>query len=502
MSADTQITRAGTRRRSRLGRLDRRLLNAAARQRSPAGNRVMTTASTLANRSLLWAGVAGVLALTGRRRARAAAASGLLGIGIAATLANGPLKFIWRRERPTGDAFGPLAPLLPLPRTFSFPSGHSASAFAFATGVTRTFPLAGPAVLPAAATVAYSRVHTGVHYPSDVLIGSAVGVASGLAAAAVIRHRQASAHGIDAPSLDVALPRSAVLLTSSDAGSADALDAAREALESGGIRIVDEVAVQHADRLDTIVRDAESAILLVAAGGDGTVSAAAGAAVNGKALFAVLPLGTSNDVARSLGMPMDPVDAARAITQGRVCAVDAAQVARADEPPAVFLHAATLGLNAAFADLATTGSMRERFGAVTYPVAAAAAVRRYQPFRCTVEHDGATQSFQAVHLSIGNAPVFGGVLGMRAPGASMTDGLLDVLIVERLSMTRLLIAVADSIVGEHRPVHRVHTMRVRSLAITVDGDQRIAVDGEVGGGPPAEFRALPGALRVVVPAVG
>ena len=62
-----------------------------------------------------------------------------------------------------------------------------------------------------------------------------------------------------------------------------------------------------------------------------------------------------------------------------------------------------------------------------------------------------------MHLSVSNAPVFGGVLGMRVPGASMTDGLLDVIVVERLSLARLALAIADTMIGRHEPVHRVHT---------------------------------------------
>jgi undecaprenyl-diphosphatase len=175
------------RRRKALGRLDRRLLANAAGARTPARDRVMTTASQAANRSKLWVAIAGVLVVSGREQ-RAAAASGLLGIGIAATLANGPLKFLWRRDRPPGHHAPGAPPLLPLPRTFSFPSGHAASACAFAVGVSRELPSAAPVLVPLAATVAYSRVHTGVHYPSDVAVGGAVGVASGLAAATVIRH--------------------------------------------------------------------------------------------------------------------------------------------------------------------------------------------------------------------------------------------------------------------------------------------------------------------------
>ncbi|MDT4942804.1 MAG: hypothetical protein QOJ34_2893 [Pseudonocardiales bacterium] len=484
--------------RRAIGRLDKRLLAAAIRGRSPATNAVMTSASGAANRSMLWMAVAAGLAATGRRRNRTAAASGLLGIGVAATLVNGPLKFAWRRDRPPISGPGS-EPLLPLPRTFSFPSGHSASAFAFATGVSVALPVAAPVVVPAAATVAYSRVHTGVHYPSDVLVGSVIGVASGLVGAAVVRRvRESSVHFVDAPALAVEVPRRALVVTSADAGSADGLDAALEALAESGWTIDEVLKVEDVDRLGSLLGGTAELPIVIAAGGDGTVGAVANAVNGTEALLAILPLGTSNDVARSLGIPPDPIEAACVLTDGRVCAIDAVRL-RTSAGERIFLNAATAGLNVAFARHASEPSLRDRLGGLTYPVAAARAVRSYEPFECTLECDGERDTMSAVHLSISNAPVFGGLLGMRVPGASMTDGLLDVIAVEQLSPARLSLAVGDAFVGRHSPVHGVHAMRVPAVRVSADTDVEIAVDGEVLGSLPAEFEVLPDAVRVVVP---
>lgn len=506
MSTRRELQRARRRlnTRRRLARLDRQLLAAAIRGRSPVSDRIMTTASGAANRSMLWVAVAAVLSATGKRRPRTAAGSGLLGIGIAATLVNGPLKFAWQRERPASDFIGSAAPLLPLPRTFSFPSGHAASAFAFATGVTSALPAAGPVVVPMAATVAYSRVHTGVHYPSDVAVGASVGVASGLLAARIAKRiRARSVHHPRSPSLDVAVPRHAVLLASGKSGSADELDPARQALADAGWTVDEVIDIENVDRLTDLVKGSGPDLpLVIAAGGDGTVCLALNAIADSGALLAIVPLGTSNDVARSLGIPPNAVEAALAIVDGRVTRVDAASVKvgdGADVKAQIFLNAATAGLNVAFANLATDGSVRDQFGGLTYPIAAARALRSYEPFECTLEFDGEQRTVPAVHVSVSNAPVFGGLLGMRVPGASMTDGLLDVIAIEPLSTGRLLLAVADTVVGRHRPVHGVHAMRVKSLRINAGAGQEIALDGEVIGELPAEFRALPGAVRVVVP---
>jgi undecaprenyl-diphosphatase len=89
------------------------------------------------------------------------------------------MKLLVPRRRPPSES---LAALVRTPSSSSFPSGHSASAFAFATAVGGEIPALAPVLVPMAATVAYSRVHTGVHYPSDVAAGFVVGVACGTVA--------------------------------------------------------------------------------------------------------------------------------------------------------------------------------------------------------------------------------------------------------------------------------------------------------------------------------
>ncbi len=165
--------------RRRLQRIDERLMKRSARFRSPLLDRSLVAITRAASYSRLWLGIAGVLAIAGGRRGRRAAERGLISVGIAAALANGPAKLLVRRRRPTGQ-LGPS--LIPMPRTTSFPSGHSASAFAFATGVSADAPALAPVLVALAGAVAYSRTHAGVHYPSDVAAGIAIGVGSGVVA--------------------------------------------------------------------------------------------------------------------------------------------------------------------------------------------------------------------------------------------------------------------------------------------------------------------------------
>jgi undecaprenyl-diphosphatase len=103
---------------------------------------------------------------------------GLASVGVAATAINLVIKPLGMRRRPDREAAEvPFARQVPMPASSSFPSGHSAAAFAFATGVGYTLPQAAAPLRALAALVAYSRVHTGVHYPGDVVAGSLLGSA-------------------------------------------------------------------------------------------------------------------------------------------------------------------------------------------------------------------------------------------------------------------------------------------------------------------------------------
>ncbi len=129
-----------------------------------------------ANYSRLWMAAAAVMATAGGRRGRRAASSGLASVGVTAAVVNLGLKPLGGRRRPDRVAEQvPLARQARMPISTSFPSGHSAAGFAFATGVGHVLPGISIPLQGLAALVAYSRVHTGVHYPGDVLAGALCG---------------------------------------------------------------------------------------------------------------------------------------------------------------------------------------------------------------------------------------------------------------------------------------------------------------------------------------
>jgi membrane-associated phospholipid phosphatase len=149
---------------------------AIARTPTPALDRGMSALSHAANYSRLWMASAAVLALVGGRSGRRAAAQGLVSVAATSASVNLVVKRVGRRQRP--DRAGVDVPAdrhVRMPTSLSFPSGHSAVAFAFATGVGNRLPVVAVPLHAVAGVVAYSRVHTGVHHPSDVVVGSVLG---------------------------------------------------------------------------------------------------------------------------------------------------------------------------------------------------------------------------------------------------------------------------------------------------------------------------------------
>lgn len=156
--------------------VDHAVYGAIATTPTPLLDQAMRRVSEAANYSKLWIGSSILLAATGGQRGRLAAATGLGGLAATSAFANLIMKPVGRRRRPdrTAERVPPGRQVV-MPASRSFPSGHAASAFAFASATSRVFPAAGVPLECLAALVAYSRVHTGVHYPGDVIAGALVG---------------------------------------------------------------------------------------------------------------------------------------------------------------------------------------------------------------------------------------------------------------------------------------------------------------------------------------
>jgi YegS/Rv2252/BmrU family lipid kinase len=466
--------------------------------KSPTLDRAVRLLTRAADRSALWLVTALALAAGGGKKGRKAALRGVTAIGLASLLANTILKMAWRRSRPAETG----VTVVRRPKSFSFPSGHTASAFAFATAVGLEMPILAAPLALAAAAVGYSRIRGRVHYPSDVLVGAAVGIAAGLASQPVSRAVTMIQDSLKARSLQAAAQsRRVVLVVSPHAGRvAREIDRARRALVASGAEVVEELTVEAVEQVPDAVRRHDASVV-IAAGGDGTVGAVADQLANSGTALLVMPLGTSNDFARSLQIPMNLEAAAALLSRGKISIIDLGRVDVPGQRSRHFVHAATVGLNVSFAKLATRASFRRRLGRLTYMVAAAIAVRERRAFNCRLTSHGQTETLPLAQLSVINAPVFGGVLGLRVRGSDPNDLQLDVLAVEDLPSLRTILAGVYQLIRLKRPLEGVHASHTSELLVQADEQLEVALDGEIAGKLPCRFVAAGQALRVVTPRV-
>jgi undecaprenyl-diphosphatase len=424
--------------------------------------------SRAADHGLLWCASAAVLALDGRR-GRRAALRGMLALGLTSAVSNAVLKPIFRRARPTLVRSSLLDRVARVPGSTSFPSGHAASAFAFAVGAGTELPIAAVPLGVLATAVAFSRVRTRVHYPGDVIAGAAVGASIAVATrklwavaprepaqAPRVVHRLVGSANANGDGL-------AVIVNSTAGSSGD--DSARDLqADLPGARLL---RLDDADELGDALDSTAEAKAIGIVGGDGSINAAAENALATSRPLAVFPGGTLNHFARDLGLD-DVHQTVHAVQHGELVAVDVGLV---DGKP--FLNAASFGNYAALVDAREKLEPRlGKWGALL--VASTRLLRHAQPIE--VEIDG--RALRVWMIFIGNCEYQPPGL---APGwrESLNDGLFDVRYVDGngpYSRLRLFLALITGQLGRTKVYTRclVHSLEVRSM----NGPLRLARDGE------------------------
>jgi diacylglycerol kinase family enzyme/membrane-associated phospholipid phosphatase len=449
-----------------VNRLDEALMRRSAALRPSRADLAVKKLSTSANHSLIWFTAAAVLA-TIPGRGRRAALRGLVAIAGASFTANALGKQVFPRRRPAADLVPVARRLTRRPTSSSFPSGHAASAAAFTTAVAMESPVAAAFVAPVAAAVAYSRVHTGVHWPSDVACGAAIGVGLGLLT------RRWWPLGVGQPAESDAPVHAAVLqdgegLTivanpNSGPDDTDPADEIKAAWPKATVIRIDDLSAQ----------DLSEVRALGAAGGDGTVAAVASVAADAELPLAVVPAGTLNHFARDIGVTS--LEQARTATaNGTGIGIGIGSVAVDGGEPLIFLNTASLG---GYPDLVQLRDKHaKRLG--KWPAGAYALVRiLHEAEPLTVTINGRRQTVWMVF--VGNNPYL--PKGF-APGTRprLDSGLLDVRFIRAdipFSRTRFVFAALAG------ALHRSRTYRqldIPEFDIRVHGRAvAIATDGEV-----------------------
>ncbi|MFP4311277.1 MAG: bifunctional phosphatase PAP2/diacylglycerol kinase family protein [Nitriliruptoraceae bacterium] len=473
-------------------RADLSVFRTVARTELPVLGPLLPPLSRAANRSRLWFAIAGLLAVGGGREGRRAATRGLAAIGLASAVTNLPIKLLAGRDRPDRSVVPEIRHLARVPTSTSFPSGHSASAFAFATAVGLERPRLRPVMLPLAAAVAVSRVYTGVHYPGDVLVGSAMGV---LLARATLRgwplldRVPATAAPAEASApLPERYGTGVVLVENVGAGSV-LTRGARDQLQAAlpGLRSIQ--AEPGEDLAATLERAAGTARVLATAGGDGTSSAGAAAAHRAGIALVPVPTGTLNHLARDLGI--DEVSAAvAAIRGGRLVSMDLGVI-----DGRTFVDAAAVGSYPHL--LVWQEALEPRLG--RWPATAWVLARfafRGEPFE--LEIDGRPRRVWAVFIGNGTYLADGIAPARRR---RLDDGLLDVRLVgaeRRWARSRLLLSMLSGRLHASAVYERWTAAQVQVRSS--QGPLRLAWDGESAQGPEAfTIEKRPRALLVLQP---
>ncbi len=242
--------------------------------------------------------------------------------------------------------------------------------------------------------------------------------------------------------------------------------------------------------------------LLVAAGGDGTVNEV----INGlgqagfpeEVVFAVLPLGTGNDLASTLCIPDRLGAAVDLLWSGEMRTLDAACIRSVEAEESFFVNVATGGLGAEISEAADDKELKRRWGRLAYLRASLEATGNHRARRVRLELDGVRHDLRVVNVTIGNCRYAGGGWP-AAPRANPEDGLLDVVAIEDTGVTGLLSLTPRALADEDY-TEKEGVFSARAANVRVEAEPRLGftADGETIGEAPAEFTVLPRSLKVIV----
>lgn len=286
--------------------------------------------------------------------------------------------------------------------------------------------------------------------------------------------------------------RLTLLLNRNSRRASEAGDQVRDLLAAAGFD-VEVLAPDAAEAVSgALLERGAHAGRIVIAGGDGTLNHAAPALQALEVPVGLVPLGTANDLARTLGIP-EELQAAVAVAAGsRLRAVDLGSV---NGRP--YFNVASIGLGTDVTR-ALTARTKGLSGKLGYLVALTRASGRIHPFRVRVRVDGHSRRFRAIHLAVGNGRYYGGGASVAAD-AAVDDGRLDLYALEPQSVARLLTRAPLLFLGRHRWLERVITLAGTDIEVWTRHPRAVSADGEILEQTPARFRVHPGALRIYVP---
>jgi YegS/Rv2252/BmrU family lipid kinase len=253
----------------------------------------------------------------------------------------------------------------------------------------------------------------------------------------------------------------------------------RAALDDADISYVEGEATQS---------PAEGVDCIIGAGGDGTIINCVATSIAMNVPLGIIPLGTFNELARTLDIPLDVRAAVDVIARQKTRAIDVGIV-----NGKYFVNEASIGISSRITRLQTP-ELKQRFGFLAVFATALQAFRHSRPIRAEVRFDGARESFRTIQLTIANSHRFGGFL--HVSDASIDDGCLDLYSVEITRFFEAFSIARAMFAGKAKSVPGLRTLRAPSFEVRTRHQHHIVADAEPAGTTPATFEIKPKALRV------
>ncbi|MEA5570368.1 lipid kinase [Calothrix sp. UHCC 0171] len=266
-------------------------------------------------------------------------------------------------------------------------------------------------------------------------------------------------------------------------------------LEKLGFDVIEE-STEHPQHLAEVIHQYKNKVdIVIVGGGDGTLNAAVDCLVETQLPLGILPLGTANDLARTLGIPNSLPEACQVIATGEEKQIDLGWVNGKH-----FFNVASLGLSVKITQRLTKKA-KKRWGILAYAATALQVIWESRPFSAEIHVNGESIAVKTVQIAVGNGRYYGGGMAV-VHDATIDDQRLDLYSVEIQHWWQIIPLLPAMRNGRHIHWREVRVLQGQDIEIFTRKPRPINTDGEITTYTPARFRVIPQALKVLVPRTG
>lgn len=271
----------------------------------------------------------------------------------------------------------------------------------------------------------------------------------------------------------------------------DTLSDALNQLKSLGFELFEESTEKPQQISDIIRRYRDRVDMVIVGGGDGTLNAATAGLVETQLPLGILPLGTANDLARTLGIPNSLTEACNIIANGEVKRIDIGGV-----NDKYFFNVASMGLTVQITRNLSKEAKR-RWGVLAYAATAMQVISRSRPFNAQITINGASVVVKTAQIAVGNGRFYGGGM-VVAEDATINDARLDLYSLEYKHWWQVVGLLPGMWQGTQGKSSAVRALQGQEIEVNTKTPRPISADGEIITYTPAKFRVIPQSLSVIV----